>query len=261
MLRIRQSVVQHEALEDSRIRALEAQRSKLYTIGEMVSEVIHEIHNPINGILNYADLLAEGEIEGQDDAKDLLRIIRSEANRIHLLVERLLTLRRSDAGMAVLDMGGVVEEALTITKFLLKRSNIEVVRRHGLGRYYVTGESSRLVQVFLNLIYNAVYSLDARFHNLPGKRLYFEISADLDHRIVIRVRDNGIGIPAELLNRILEPEFTTRKAGEGNGLGLSIAESIIRDHGGTIQVASIEGEFAEFSLKLPSVPAPLPSSS
>ncbi len=243
---------------DADLDHLLAQVDKLSTISGMVSEVIHEINNPINGIMNYADILADGHISAADEVRELVDIIRSEARRISTLVDSLLVFRREDDGKVPLDLAEVLDHVLTLSRYQTRKEGIRVVRRYQTGRAFVLGNRSRLVQAFLNLIYNAVQALRER-GDRPGPK---EIVVRLDVRpepgkVEVSVRDNGPGIPPHLVEHIFKPEFTTKPPGEGTGLGLPIVARIVRKHGGRVDVRSIPGEFTEFRLSLP-LSAPVP---
>jgi signal transduction histidine kinase len=110
-----------------------------------------------------------------------------------------------------------------------------------------------LGRVFLNLVNNACYAVHAKKKALgrsfsPALRIS---TRDLGHAVQIRIRDNGTGIPADVLARIYDPFFTTKPTGDGTGLGLSISHDIVRDQGGTLEVETQEGEFTEFVITLP----------
>ena len=112
---------------------------------------------------------------------------------------------------------------------------------------FVTGDLHRLVQAVLNLATNAEYAVSERD---GPKRIVLRAVRDAD-RAALEVEDNGAGVPADLRERIFEPFFTTKAAGEGNGLGLMVAHGIVRDHGGTIEIAADREHGAEFVLQFP----------
>ncbi len=242
---------------DEELEHLLAQVDKLSTIGGMVSEVIHEINNPINGIMNYADILADGQVNADEEVQELVSIIKSEARRISALVDSILVFRREENGMARLDLAEVLDHVLTLSRYQLKKEGIRVVRAYEHGVAWVDGNQGRLVQAFLNLIYNAVQAL----HDQSGQGKPREITVGLvldsdTGEVVATVRDNGPGIPAALLPRIFEPDFTTKRPGRGTGLGLPIVDRIVRKHGGSVAVHSNPGEFTEFQLRFPAASGP-----
>ncbi len=236
---------------DEELDHLLAQVNKLSTIGGMVSEVIHEINNPINGIMNYADILADGHVNAGEQVQELVRIIKSEARRISNLVDSILVFRREENGKTTLDVAEILDHVLILSRYQVKKEGIRVVLRYDSGHAHVLGIRGRLVQAFLNLIYNAVQALRDQDDRGRAKEIVVGIASPAGDEVVAFVRDNGPGIPKHLLEHVFEPDFTTKPPGEGTGLGLPIVERIARLHRGTVEVESEPGVFTEFRLRLP----------
>ncbi|PNU19673.1 hypothetical protein C2E25_11250 [Geothermobacter hydrogeniphilus] len=236
---------------------LRAQRETIRTgqlvaIGELAAGVAHEINNPINGIINYAQILANHAERG-GDSPDLPNRIIKEGNRIAAIVSSLLNFSRSKKEEIMpVPLHEMVNDALTLMKTLLRKDGIEVDVRLPPDLPPVAGRYQQLEQVLINLLSNARHALNSRYDgHHEEKRL--EISA-LEHdsgMVRIMVWDHGVGIPEPLVERILNPFFTTKPAGEGTGLGLSISHGIIREHGGRIDFESKEGEYTRVLIDLP----------
>jgi signal transduction histidine kinase len=226
------------------------------SIGQLVAGIAHEINNPVNAIVNTVGPLEETialmdsdeeqvRHEAADDLRDMVRVITSGAGRTKDIVRALHNYSRTDDESVVeFDLNRGIDDSLELLRHLLKQ-NIKVERSYGdVGR--VRGHAGQLNQVFVNLIANAAQALVGR----DDATIWIE-TADRDGDAVITLRDNGPGIPAEVLPRIFDPFFTTKDVGEGSGLGLSIVHGIVERHGGTIEVDSRVGEGTTFRVVLP----------
>ena len=199
-------------------------------IGKLAAGVAHEMNNPLTGVLGYAQLLMAGE-EDEDRRRQLTRIL-DEGTRCQQIVENLLRFARGcppSTSMAYLPE--IIGDCLDLMSYELRHSNIEVVTNYAEGVPPTYVDVSQLQQVFLNVVENACLSLaevDRERH------LEIEIDHPAEDTIRIQVTDSGVGIPAESIERVFDPFFTTRQVGEGTGLGLTVAYGIVREHGGNI---------------------------
>jgi signal transduction histidine kinase len=229
---------------------------KMASIGQLVAGIAHEINNPVNAIVNTIGPLAEVvEIiesgdederkEATEDVADMLRVVRRGAERTKAIVSALHNYSRTDEESVVdVDLNRSLDDSLELLRHLLKQS-ISVVRDYGdVGR--IRGHAGQLNQVFVNLIANAAQAVGGR----DGAEIAIS-TEERDGDLVVRIRDNGSGIPADVLPRIFDPFFTTKDVGEGSGLGLSIVHGIVERHGGTIEVDSEEGVGTTFTIALP----------
>lgn len=231
------------------------QSAKLASIGELAAGVAHEINNPINGIINYAQLLLNKAEPGSRQACFLEGILR-EGDRVANIVRDLLIFARVDAeSTSPAHISDILSATLTLTNQQVRKDGIiiEIEKQPGLPK--VRCRSQRIQQVFLNLISNARDALNARYpEDDPNKRLIIRIEQiEKEGRAYVRTtfHDQGEGIPVHNLSRVFTPFFTTKKPGEGTGLGLSVSYGIIQDHHGDIQVESVEGEYTIFRVDLP----------
>lgn len=248
-------------LRDTEVQLVQA--DKMASLGRLSAGIMHEINNPLNYTLTavdlsgrYAELMPEPArqeyLENRHDLKEgLLRISK--------IVQDL----REFAGpqfraIHSIEVSHCLDTALRIlTAELPKEINVvNQVPKH----FTVQAVSSRLTQVFLNLIHNSVDALRDKVFT-PGTRpeIHFEASTENGVKIV-RIRDNGPGIPAPDLDRIFDPFFTTKEAGRGTGLGLSICYRLLRDVGAGIRVRSEPGVFCEFILAFPGESQAIPES-
>jgi PAS domain S-box-containing protein len=232
------------------------QTAKLASLGELAAGVAHEINNPLNGVINFAQLLKD-ESEGRGDfERQMIDGIIDEGGRIASIVRGLLTFARHDDNRRTLVS---LHEAVGTSLALFGRQfdkdgiGVEIDLPEDLPRVYADG--SRLRQVVVNMVSNAHHSLKEKGPAGDGKKL-LRISArrvESGGRALVRVEfyDNGVGIRSEDLERVFDPFFTTRRDAGGTGLGLSISFGIVREHGGTILAESERGEFARFVVELP----------
>ncbi len=244
-----------DVTEQRRLEEQLIQSAKLASIGQLAAGVAHEINNPINGIINYAQLLLNQAEPGSRQAH-FLQGIQREGDRVVGIVRDLLTFARAEKeAHSPAHVPDILRATLTLTGQLLKKDGIilEVEEQPDLPR--IKCRSQRIQQVFLNLISNARHALNARYPDgYPEKRLTISIEeVEREGRLYVRTTfcDWGIGIPEQDLPRIFDPFFTTKRPGEGAGLGLSVSYGIVQDHHGDIQVESVEGERTIFRVDLP----------
>lgn len=230
------------------------QSAKLAAIGELASNIAHEINNPLTSILGYAGL-----IKAETDPitrKEDLEIIEKEAIRAREIIKNLLDFaRQTPLKIEKADINNVLKTVLSLTRSQAKAKNIEVLEYFKGDLPKIPVDINQMKQVFINIINNAISAMP------QGGKL--SISTDIEEeRDIIRVsfKDTGMGISEENLTRIFEPFFTTKDATSGTGLGLSISYGIVERHGGKIEVDSKIGAGSTFKIKLPTgsvQPAPL----
>lgn len=230
------------------------QTAKLASLGELAAGVAHEINNPLNGVINFAQLLKDEGAGRSDFERQMIDGVIDEGERIAAIVRGLLTFARNDDGRrALVSLPEAVSTSLALFGRQFDKDGIKVETDlpEDLPRVYA--DASRLRQVVVNMVSNAYHSLKEK--QSDGERL-LRISArrvERDGRAFACVEfyDNGVGIRREVLGRVFDPFFTTRRDAGGTGLGLSISFGIVREHGGTIRAESERGEFARFVLELP----------
>jgi signal transduction histidine kinase len=243
----------HE-LEEANAQLLFADR--LVTVGQLAAGVGHEINNPLAFILGNLGYARE-ELERMQGApspleREELLAALSEAHegaeRVRLLVQDLKMLARADDAVGgPVDLESVLRSASKMAAHEVRQRARVVMQTEGAPRAH--GNAARLCQVFLNLIINAAHAI------APGQVDQNEIRLVArrgpDSRVLVEVSDSGCGIPAENLERIFRPFFTTKPAGVGSGLGLSVCQRIITMHGGDITVESQPGRGTTFRISLP----------
>ena len=255
------------------------QTEKLASLGQLTAGIAHEIKNPLNFVNNFAALSSElidemlgvlepvelpGNARQEVDElthmlKDNLDKVVQHGKRADSIVKNMLMHSRAGAGeRRAVEINGIVEESLNLAYHGARAEktsfNITLKQDFDPDAGLVDVFPQEVTRVFLNLISNGFYAAAKRAAE-SGNGFEPVLSAstkNLGDRIEVRIRDNGTGIPPEVKDKMFNPFFTTKPAGEGTGLGLSISHDIIvKQHGGTIEVATEPGAFTEFTITLP----------
>ena len=229
---------------------------KLASIGQLVAGIAHEINNPVNAIVNTVGPLEEAvasiddpdanaRSEAARDVREMVKVVQRGAQRTKAIVGALHNYSRTDDESVVdFDIDRSIDDSLELLRHLLK-GNIDVVKHYSNpGR--VRGHAGQINQVFMNLLTNAAQALSGR----DNAQITIETKGDGD-AIEVKIKDNGPGIPTEVLPRIWDPFFTTKDVGEGTGLGLSIVHELVERHGGVIECDTKLGEGTTFTVRLP----------
>ncbi|MBI5633914.1 MAG: HAMP domain-containing protein [Nitrospirae bacterium] len=220
------------------------QSAKLAAIGELASNVAHEINNPLTSIIGFAELSKE-----DDDIESIrmsLDIIEKESLRARDIVKQLLGFaRKKPLHLTEVDINAVVKEVVVFSSSQTRMGKVRVTEEYS-SIPTTTGDIDQLKQVFLNIITNAI-------HAMPDGGGLAIRTFTMGEYILISFSDTGQGISREVRHRIFEPFFSTKKE-KGTGLGLSISYRIIQDHLGRIDVESESGKGTTFTVRLPQKP-------
>jgi len=214
---------------------------------------VHELNNPLTSIVAYSDYLIRKSVNGGARAVDTedverLRRISESGNRMLRFTRDLVAYARPSSGaIGPVVVHGVVDQAVAFCEHLLSFASVCVERKYDARVLTIRGVSEQLVQVFVNLLTNAVQAA-------PRQGGCVRVTTTIDdvaRRILIVVEDNGCGIAPEHLPHVFAPFFTTKSERDGTGLGLSIVKSIVENHGGAIDVESHLGQGTRFVIALP----------
>jgi two-component system NtrC family sensor kinase len=252
------------------------QREKMASLGELTAGIAHEIQNPLNFVNNFADVSAElvAELEAEQasptpdvgledelltDLRHNLHKINQHGQRAASIVRGMLAHSRQSTGeRQPTDVNALADEYLRLAYHGLrakdKTFNATLNTDFAALLPLVPAVPGDLGRVLLNLFTNAFYAVQKRQQaGEPGFVPTVQVrTRRAGEEVEIRVRDNGMGIPAAMQSKIFQPFFTTKPSGEGTGLGLSLAHDIVvQGHEGTLTVESQEGEFTEFVVRLP----------
>ncbi|MBN1448073.1 MAG: tetratricopeptide repeat protein [Bacteroidetes bacterium] len=248
-------------------------QEKLASLGQLTAGIAHEIQNPLNFITNFSEVSRELllELDETDDPEErtaILGDLGQSVRKIHehgvradgIVRSMMLHARSSSEEPQLTDVDALISYVIELATHATTASNMprppvfDARLEPLLPAVRVVPQD--LSQVFLNIINNAVDALSERSHLVTeGYEPRITITTGVQGRsLIIRIRDNGIGIPESIRGRIFEPFYTTKDSGKGTGLGLSISyDLIVQKYGGTIDVASQENEYTEFIMTLPTV--------
>ncbi len=254
-------------------------REKLAALGELTAGVAHEIKNPLNFVKNFSEVSEELLVEFKEvmeeveeevgeeqygllqeisgDLTSNLERIRSHGDRANRIVHDMLMMGRGSGDARSIDINGLLDEYTALAYHSARATdpdfNLTIEREFGpeVGEVEVIPQD--LGRVFLNMVGNACYATDEK--RRATTETYFptltlKTERDDEH-VTIRIRDNGNGMPPEVVEKIFNPFFTTKPTGEGTGLGLAMSSDIVREHGGAIRVETEHGEFTEMIVELP----------
>jgi two-component system NtrC family sensor kinase len=224
------------------------QSAKLATIGKVTAGIAHEINNPLNNIYLTAEVLLE-DLPNIECAErlEMVNDILNQAERAREVVHHLLTFSRSKQTTTLekVNLAALVKQTLVFLKNQIRIGQIAVHSEMPEKMIMVSGNANHLQQVFVNIILNAIQAMG------PGGLLSIRVETGDDQTALVKISDNGPGIPEKAKAHIFDPFFTTKS--EGTGLGLSVSNSIIEDHNGKISLQSEEGKGTTFIVSLPIV--------
>jgi signal transduction histidine kinase len=256
------------------------QTQKLASLGQLTAGIAHEIKNPLNFVNNFSGVSVElidelGEalqrVTADENTRaefaELMASLRGNLNKIvqhgkradSIVKNMLLHSREGSGEHRPVDINAVLEESLNLAYHGARAEkqgfNITLERSFDPAAGEVDLFPQEITRVFLNLISNGFYAATkrkAQSHDQSYEPVLTAGTKNLGDRVEVWIRDNGTGIPPEVRERIFNPFFTTKPAGEGTGLGLSLSHDIVvKQHAGAIEVESQPGEFTEFRIVLP----------
>ncbi|MGD0849425.1 GAF domain-containing protein [Bradyrhizobium sp.] len=256
------------------------QTEKLASLGQLTAGIAHEIKNPLNFVNNFSALSAElvdelnqvlkpAALDGKvrEEIDDLTQMLKGNLEKVvqhgkradSIVKNMLLHSREGSGEHRSTDINAILDESLNLAYHGARAEkpgfNITLQRDFDAGVAAIDAFPQEITRVFLNLITNGFYAAAKRKSETPDSGFEPVLTAttrNIGHSIEIRIRDNGTGIPADVREKIFNPFFTTKPAGEGTGLGLSMSHDIIvKQHGGSIDVATVPGQFTEFTIVLP----------
>jgi signal transduction histidine kinase len=235
----------HESFENLKhFQAQMVQTEKLVSLGQLAAGAAHEINNPLTGILGYSDLLVDDPTLGERQ-RVVAEKIRTLSRRIKTLVTSLLSFaRRVPSEKLALDLNQVITSALHLSNLDLRGKHIQVQNEADPDLPHIFGDANQVLQVFFNLISNAVDALE----EVGGGKLVIRTS-HADGKLFIEFSDTGPGIKSP--QQVFDPFFTTKPVGKGTGLGLSICYGIVQEHGGHIECFNRPEGGATFVVEFP----------
>ncbi|MEJ2098824.1 MAG: ATP-binding protein [Desulfobacterales bacterium] len=229
------------------------QEDRMISLGKLVASCVHEINNPIQGLLTFSRIMEDILVKGQPTSKELeefkeyLSLMSPELERCGNIVSGLLSFSRETAlEYKNLNLNEVLEAVIALIRHKLELQGIKLTLHFYPEMLWVRGNANRLEQCLLNLIFNAMEAMP------EGGELH--VVSGFDHtekKVLVEIRDSGSGIHQDDMQHIFDPFFTTKEAGKGTGLGLSIVYGIVKNHDGHIRVESEVGKGSSFFLEFP----------
>ena len=275
----RQTEVLQDTLNDLKATQVHlVHREKMASLGELTAAIAHEIQNPLNFVNNFAEVSAELlnelhhvafeklPVENRAEAEEIfshvienLQKINHHGKRADSIVKGMLQHSRISTGQKELtDINELADEYLRLSYHGLrakdKAFNAAMFTNFAKDIPLISIIPQDIGRVLLNLYNNAFYSVVEKLKRDPeiGFEPAVSVTTEkIDDEVLIKIRDNGTGVPSKVLEKIFQPFFTTKPAGQGTGLGLSLSYDIIKANGGDINVENREGEGAEFIIQLP----------
>jgi PAS domain S-box-containing protein len=253
-VRVHELVERHRTEEErNRLQQQLAQSQRLESIGTLASGVAHEINNPLNVVMNFAQLILD-DSGVSDSAREFAVSIQKESDRMAKIVRNLLSFSRNDKeGHSRADLATVIATTVELIQSSIRKDDIELVLDVPEGLPQVRCRSQQIQQVLMNLLTNARDAVNARFQVHPGPRRIRVSALQLEEvrHIRVTVEDNGGGVPEKIAGRLFDPFFTTKAKDQGTGLGLSISYGIMTEHKGRLWFDSEPGRGARFHFELP----------
>jgi signal transduction histidine kinase len=241
--------LEREILDQARV----LHQDKMMSLGRLAASVVHEINNPLSGVLNYLRLMSRILNQGplSDDRrekfKSYLELVESETSRCCQIISSLLSFsRQSPPSFGRVQIEKLLQRCIILSRHKLELSNIRLGSEIQSNLPSVNGDFNQLQQCVINLIFNAIDVMP------DGGNLDITAGTEAEKKLVkITIKDTGPGIDQAELPHIFEPFVTTKDEGYGVGLGLSTVYGIMERHGGSVDASSPPGQGAMFTLKLP----------
>lgn len=247
-------LVARDLTEEEAMKAEAMRSAQLASVGELAAGVAHEINNPINGIINYAQIVLDSP--GDPDNADLLLRIKKESKRIASIVSNLLDFsRRHEESPEEVSIQTILNNCLELMNHRFKNDMILLELQLPDDLPFVYCNSHQIQQVLLNILSNARYALNARFPGQDSEKKLTISGTTIKHADKTFVRttltDNGSGIEQDLIDRVFDPFYSTKSQGEGTGLGLSISHGLVHDNKGYLRINSKLGVSTSLIVDLP----------
>ncbi len=245
-------ITEKKAMQAETMRA-----GHLASLGELAAGVAHEINNPINGIISLGEILkSQCDKNGNDD--EIPTRIINEGERIAKIVRNLLSFARDwEEEPGPVDIIDIVSDTLGLIEKQISKNGINLSVNIPPDLPKVKALRQEIQQVFINILSNAQYALNQKFPGFDEQKTLEIRSEVIETDGIKKVRtlfyDQGTGIPEKVLEKIMNPFFSTKPKGEGTGLGLSISHGIIKNHDGNLEFKSMEGKYTRVTVDLPVV--------
>jgi signal transduction histidine kinase len=244
---------------ETRVKQIQAdmnhlvQEDRMISLGKLVASCVHEINNPIQGMMMFTGLMQEILQKGalcNDDSvqfRHFLSLMATELERCGNIVSGLLSFSREAPNeFRNTDLNEVMDSVFMLTQHKMEMVNIQCELDLAEAPLIINGDFNRLQQCLLNLVFNAIEAMPS------GGRLHMANRRSSSKKMAtIEIEDNGEGVDEENMDHLFDPFFTTKEEGKGTGLGLSIVHGVVKMHRGDIRVKSRPGVGSKFTIKFP----------
>ena len=242
--------------EKKRVKELAIQACRLSSIGDLIAGIAHDLNNPLSGIMLKAELLKFEFEEGTENFQELDRILEL-SDRIAKTVKELSLFTKQGRNPKVkLRLIDVFRNSLSLLNNRINKNRIRIVQDIDVSLPSIYGRHQDLQQLFVNLINNSCIALNDKFGEEanPEKKIIIAGKTEIQNGknfVIISIKDNGVGITKENLDKVFDLFFSTRRQQGSFGVGLSICREIMNDHHGKIYIQSHEGEYTIVTLQFP----------
>jgi len=226
------------------------QIERLASLGKLSATVAHELNNPLEGILTYSKLIQK-KLKASEDGKDYTKIIEfltliaEESARCGKIVKDLLLFSHRDTDeFTKADLSQIIDKSITLINHHLEINNVKLTKYYPIEKIEIFCNSQKIQQALMSLLINAIESMP------NGGQIIIDVKHE-NNLAVIRIKDEGFGIPEKDLSHIFEPFYSTKEAAKGTGLGLSVVYGIISLHNGHVEVEETSQQGTTFKITLP----------
>jgi signal transduction histidine kinase len=239
-------IIERRSAEEDRARLEEQLRhaDRLATLGQLAAGVAHELNEPLGNVLGFAQLASKHGPLDPLVQEDLDKIVNASLFARDVIKKLMLFARQTPPNKTEVDLNKVVSDGLALLGGRCTKQGIDVENRLASDLPLITADEGQVNQVLVNLVVNAI-------HAMPGGGSLCIDTESIDGSVLLRVRDTGVGMSEDVLEKIFLPFYTTKDVDEGTGLGLAVVNGIVTSHGGFIKVESAPGEGSTFEVSIP----------
>ncbi|MDD5571269.1 MAG: ATP-binding protein [Bacteroidales bacterium] len=217
---------------------------RLATIGELAAGVAHEINNPLNSILGFAQLINKNNNLNEQDKNDVERIIKASLHSREIIKKLMYFTRQMPQDFTMVNLNQVIRDAMYFLEPQCKKEKVTVSYNLDDNLPLIFADNLQLNQVIVNIVVNAIQAMQKK------RKLTIATHSNLQS-VFLGIEDTGVGMSEEIMRHIFNPFFTTKITGKGTGLGLSVVHGIVTNHKGKINVKSKEGIGTKFEIEFP----------
>ncbi len=239
-------IIVRKQAEDEKTRLQEQLRhaDRLATIGQLSAGVAHELNEPIGSVLGYSQLIHKHPDLPDQIKRDAEKILKASLHAREVVKKLMLFARQTPPKKIRVNLNHVIEEGIYILESRCAKEGIKVVRSFSKDLPEVTADPAQLTQILVNLVVNSIQAMP------KGGELTIQTKAS-NGSVILIVKDTGVGMSENVMNKIFLPFYTTKDVGQGTGLGLAVVHGIVTSHEGSIHVKSKEGQGTTFEIQLP----------